>query len=333
MRVGYSTRLTSFRQTLDVIAILGGFGAAFMWASSTLTSSRAGRLIPASSILAWMMVVGLVIATPLAIASGPVPHFTPTLIMWMLGSGFGNVVGLLFVYRGLRVGKVGVVAALASTEGAIAAVISVATGEGITVPVAIILLVIVVGIAVVALASDKGEAAEPAYAEPAYAEPASTAVLVEGANPAVSTTGPLAKLNAEQQAIFFGSLGALCFGVCIYSTGKLGSDMPALMAVMPARVVGVIGVFIPLLLAGKLHMTRAAVPMVVLIGAAEVFGNASYIVGAGQSIAISAVLSSQFAAIAAVAAFFLFRERLSVSQRYGVVAIAVGVAVLTLARS
>jgi drug/metabolite transporter (DMT)-like permease len=328
MRVGYSTRLTSFRQTLDVIAILGGFGAAFMWASSTLTSSRAGRLIPASSILAWMMVVGLVIATPLAIASGPVPHFTPTLIMWMLGSGFGNVVGLLFVYRGLRVGKVGVVAALASTEGAIAAVISVATGEGITVPVAIILLVIVVGIAVVALASDKGEAAEPAYAEPA-----STAALVEGANPAVSTTGPLAKLNAEQQAIFFGSLGALCFGVCIYSTGKLGSDMPALMAVMPARVVGVIGVFIPLLLAGKLHMTRAAVPMVVLIGAAEVFGNASYIVGAGQSIAISAVLASQFAAIAAVAAFFLFRERLSVSQRYGVVAIAVGVAVLTLARS
>jgi uncharacterized membrane protein len=293
-----------------------------MWASSTLTSSRAGRLIPASSILAWMMVVGLVIATPLAIASGPVPHLTPTLFMWMLASGFGNAVGLMFFYRGLRVGTVGVVAALASTEGAIAAVISVATGEGITLPVAITLFVIVAGIAVVALASDQGEAAEPA----------GTAAPAERTSPAVSTTGPLAKLSAEQQAILFGTLAALCFGVCIYSTGKLGSDMPAVMAVMPARIVGVIVVFIPLLVAGKLHMTRAAAPMVVLIGAAEVIGNVSYVVGAGQSIAISAVLASQYAAIAAVAAYFLFRERLSISQRYGVVGIAVGVAVLTLAR-
>jgi multidrug transporter EmrE-like cation transporter len=72
--------------------------------------------------------------------------------------------------------------------------------------------------------------------------------------------------------------------------------------------------------------------MVAWIGVAEVFGNASYVIGAGQSIAIAAILASQFAAIAAVTAFILFRERLSVPQRSGVVAIVIGVAVLTLAR-
>jgi drug/metabolite transporter (DMT)-like permease len=85
-------------------------------------------------------------------------------------------------------------------------------------------------------------------------------------------------------------------------------------------------------LAGRLRMTRRAAPLVVVIGLGEVLGNASYVVGARESIAIAAVLASQFAAVAAVAAFFLFRERLSPRQRSGVVAIAVSVAILTAVR-
>ena len=85
-------------------------------------------------------------------------------------------------------------------------------------------------------------------------------------------------------------------------------------------------------LAGRLRMTRRAVPLVVVVGLGEVLGNASYVVGARESIAIAAVLASQFAAVAAVAAFFLFRERLSPRQSSGVVAIAVSVAILTAVR-
>ena len=47
--------------------------------------------------------------------------------------------GLLLMYRALRIGKVGVVAPIASTEGAIAAVFSVALGEQLTVGVAVCL--------------------------------------------------------------------------------------------------------------------------------------------------------------------------------------------------
>ena len=304
-----------------MIAILGGLGAAVLWASATLTSSRAGRLIGASSTLAWMMLVGLVVAIPMGVASGPLPTLTPSTTVWMLCSGIGNVVGLLFVYRGLRIGKVGVIAALASTEGAIAAVISVVAGERMTIPVALTLCVIVVGIAVVALASGEPEEADAA-------DPDSSA----GALPASADHPAGHRFKPAQRAVLWGVAAALVFGLSIYSTARLGASMSPMMAVLPARVVGVVGVFIPLAVAGRLRLTRPAAPMVLLIGLGEVFGNASFVVGSGQSIAISAVLASQFAAISAVAAFVLFHERLSLSQRYGVIAIAVGVAVLTATR-
>ena len=179
--------------------------------------------------------------------------------------------------------------------------IAVIAGEQLTLPVMAMLCVIVAGIAIVAFATeDTTEAVAP---------------------------------GAERRAVLYGATAALAFGVTVYSTAKLGQSMPPLMAVLPVRILGVVGVFIPLALTGRLRLTRPAVPMVVFIGAAEVFGNASYVLGSRQSIAIAAVLASQFAAIGAIAAFFLFRERLSIGQRSGVVAIALGVAMLTAVRA
>src|SRR5436309_1043606 len=61
----------------------------------------------------------------------------------------------------------------------------------------------------------------------------------------------------------------------------------------------------------------------------EVAGFALFTVGSRHGIAVSAVLASQFAALAAVAAYFLFGERLARVQLAGVAAIVVGVGVLS----
>jgi multidrug transporter EmrE-like cation transporter len=53
------------------------------------------------------------------------------------------------------------------------------------------------------------------------------------------------------------------------------------------------------------------------------------VLGSRHSIAVSAVLASQFAALAAVTAFVLFHERLTRVQLAGIAVIAVGVAVLS----
>jgi len=305
-------------QTASVIAILGGLGAAFLWAAANLASARSSRLIGASSALAWMMLIGLVVTAPLVPFAGPLPPLTPALAFWLAASGLGSVIGLFFVYRGLRIGKVGPVLAIASTEGAIAAVVAVIAGERLTIPVALMLGVIAVAIAVVALAT--GDAAEANGGAGDHGAAATSPVVRPGR-------------SAERQATLFGTAGAIAFGFSIYGTAQAGLSLPIIIAIMPARVAGVALVFVPMALAGRLRMTRQAAPLVVITALGEVLGNVAYVVGARESIAIAAVLACQYAAIGAVAAFFLFRERLSLLQRSGVVAIAVGVAILTAVRT
>jgi drug/metabolite transporter (DMT)-like permease len=265
-----------------------------------------------------MMAIGVLVAVPVALVSGPIPALTPSLIFWMAASGLGGVAGIVFAYHGLSLGKVGVVAALASTEGAIAAVLAVIAGEAITIPVAAMLCVIAGGVAVVALLSGAPEPrADRGGQTPADDEPNPTQRI---------------RLTSEQRAVLFGGAAAVCFGISIFGTAKLGASMNPVAAVVPVRVIGFAAVFMPLLLSGRLRITRRAVPMVVLIGSAEVFGNAIYAFGAQDSIAIAAVLASQFAAVSAVAAFLFFKERLSLYQRFGVLVIFAGVTFLTLAR-
>ncbi|HEY5471959.1 MAG TPA: EamA family transporter [Candidatus Limnocylindrales bacterium] len=301
-----------------MIAILGGLSAAFLWAAANLASARSSRIIGASSALGWMMLVGLVVTAPLVPFAGPLPPLTPALAFWLAASGLGSVIGLFFVYRGLRIGKVGPVLAIASTEGAIAAVVAVIAGERLTIPVALMLGVIALGIAVVALAT--GDAAEANGAAGDHGAAATSPVVRPGR-------------SAERQATLFGTAGAIAFGFSIYGTAQAGLALPIIIAIMPARVAGVALVFVPMALAGRLRMTRRAAPLVVITALGEVLGNVAYVVGARESIAIAAVLACQYAAVGAVAAFFLFRERLSLLQRSGVVAIAVGVAILTAVRT
>ena len=103
----------------------------------------------------------------------------------------------------------------------------------------------------------------------------------------------------------------------------------ARVGAVPARVLGVAAVTLPLVVTRRLVLTRAAVPFVVASGLCEVGGFACYALGSRHGIAVAAVLASQFAAVAAVAAYFLFHERLTRLQLAGVIAIPAGVAALT----
>jgi drug/metabolite transporter (DMT)-like permease len=307
-----------------VIAILGGLSAAALWATANLASSRSTRLIGAASTVAWMLLVGLVVAAPFAAASGPLPTITPTLAVWLAASGFGSVIGLLLIYRGMRIGKVGVVLALASTEGAIAAVFAVVAGESLSLPTALVLGAVAVGIAIVAFAS--GDAAA---SETDSSSGSTVGLSAEVPHRSSIADNFRAPLSAEQRAVLYGAAAAIAFGFSIYGTARVGIALPVMQAVLPARVVGVAFVFVPMAITGRLRMTRRAAPLVAIVGLGEVVGNVAFVVGARESIAIASVLASQYAAFAAVAAFFLFRERLSPKQRSGFVIIAVGVAVLT----
>lgn len=301
-----------------MIAILGGLGAASLWALATICSARSGRLIGASSTVAWVMVVGLVVLLPPAIASGPPPPLDPRLAGFALVSGLSNVLGLFLVYRAVSIGKVGVASAVTSTEGAVAAIISILLGEPLTAAAAVVLAVIAAGVAVVALVP------EDAVAE---------GELEAGVATEAVRHGRQLDPSDALRAVVYAALAALSFGFGLYTTAQLGLVFALPYAVLPARVTGTLLLFIPLLATGRLRMTRAALPFAVTIGICEAVGTMSYAAGARESVAIAAVLASQFAAIAAVAAYFLFRERLTLHQRSGVIVIALGVAVLSAIRA
>jgi len=249
-------------------------------------------MIGGPSVLAGVMTIGLVFSIPMVVIAGVPDNLDASNVAQLTLAGTVNVVGLLLIYAALRVGKVSIIAPIASTEGAIAALLAIIGGEAVGVGSGFMLLLVAVGIALASIAD--GE--------------------------------PLA---AERKAPLFAMAAALCFGTGLYLTGRLSDELPLAWATLPARVIGVVAVALPLLVTRRFRMTKPAIPYVVVAGLAEVIGFLSFAVGSRHGIAISAVLASQFAAMAAVAAYFLFGERISRVQLVGVVVIAIGVAVLS----
>ena len=264
------------------------------WGAGTFCSARSSRIIGAASVVAWTMLIGL-LANVAVIAVGPTPgSLGATDVAWMLVAGLGNVAGLLLEYSALRRGKVGIVTPVASTEGAIAAVLAVAAGEALGVASAGLLAVVALGVVLAGMAPDES-----------------------------------APDQRKSGAFWLAALAALSFGISIFATGHLSASLPVGWAVLPPRLVGVVAVTIPLAMTRRLKLARAALPLVLTTGLAEVLGFVCYALGARDSIAVAAVLGSQFAVVASVAAYIFLRERLTRLQLAGVVLIVVGVAALT----
>ena len=278
-----------------MLSVVLGLLTASFFASTSLITSRSVKIIGSASSLAWTMLVGLLITTPFVIASG-VPANLGSSAPWMVMAGLGNVLGILLAGFALRVGKVGVVAPILATGGAISALISALLGESIAPLVAFVLLVIVAGVVLSAIAPDPAplENERPVY------------------------------------AVIVSSLAAMCIGAGLFATGNLSDELPLSWVLLPARLVGVLIIFLPLLLTRRLRITRSTVPMVIAMGFTEVLGFVCFAIGAQYQLAVMSVFSSQFAPIAAIAAYFLFKEKLGRLQIMGVAVIVLGVTALAL---
>jgi drug/metabolite transporter (DMT)-like permease len=284
----------------SMVAILGGLGAAMSWAIATLMSSRSSRMIGPISVLGWVMAVGWLAAVGPALIAAPVP-LQPWQVGALIATGLSHNVGLLLAYGALSIGRVSIVAPIVATEGALAALLSVGLGEPLAISTTILLAAIAVG---VVLAAAERSADQP--------------------------TAPSLGAEPGRRAVLLAVAAALTFSVGLVLSGRLGaSGVPPSWVMLASRTVGVTLIVLPLILTRRFRLTRSALPLVAVAGVLEVFGGAVYVVAASHGVAVAAVLSSQFAAIAAVAAFFLFRERLHRVQVIGVVTIAVGISALS----
>ena len=281
-----------------MIPILGGLGAALLFTVSVLASARASRLIGAPSTVAWAMVVGLAVTLPVALIAAPAPDFGRGALTWFLLAGLGNVTGLLLTYAAYRIGAVAVIVTIASTEGAIAAILAVLAGERLAPGTGAILVVIALGVAITAAGTRAGAEGLPIAPERAL------------------------------RAVLLAVGSAASFGVGLYSSGRLSTLLPIPWAILPPRAIGFLLVALPLVALSRIRISWAAAPYVVAVGLAEVIGYVCYTIGAHDAIAITAVLTTLFAPLSAVAAYFLLRERLTTRQVAGIGLVVAGIAIL-----
>ena len=279
-----------------MIGVLGGLIVVLAWGSSTVVASRSTRMIGSQQALAYVLICGTVLTVPLALAVDGIPSGADSRAWaWAVLGGFASVGGLSMMYRALRIGKVGVVSPVASTEGALAAVFAIALGENVTVAIGVALLVVAVGVVVVTFHAS------------------------------------LADLHLRP--VLYALCAASMFGVGLVASARAGDGLGAFWTILVARIVGLGFLVAPLAVSGLLPRPGRALRLVAYSGVAEVVGFAAYIVGAQHGIAVSAVLAAQFAAVATLLSFFAFDERLTRRQLLGVIVILAGVTAVAALRA
>lgn len=278
-------------------AIIGGVGASLCWAISALCATVASRSIGADSTIAWIMTLGLAMVAPFVLLFASVDELTPRTIGLLATAGITNIIGLFFLYRAFRIGKVGVVTAIASTEGMAAALIAMLAGEPISAGVFLVLVVLTIG--VVLAAADRN---------------ATTS----------ETSTDLKRLLVLATPV------PVVLGIGLFAAGELGSNISLLWATLPSRLAGVAFVAAPMAARGTLQIKRAVLPLVALAGLVEVLGYAAYTWGSRENIAVAAVLGGEYAALAAAGAYLLLGERLDRRQLLGLALVAIGVAALAI---
>jgi len=281
-----------------VIAVVAGLVTALAWALATLAAARASRVLGPWSTTAWVVLIGLLVTVPLLVVAEPSGTLAAEDFAWLAIAGLGYTTGMVLNYSALSGGKIPVTAPIVSTEGTIAATLAVLTGEAATPLLGAMLVLIAVGVFVVVLQPGGG----------------ADALSGEGA-----------------RYVGFAVAAALVFGLGLYAAGRASEGVPPSWVVAAGRIAGVALLTVPLALSRRLRSGRAVLPYLVAAGVAEVAGVYTFAWGARDSIAITAVLSSLFAVMAAIIAHAL-GERISPRQWLGVGAVTVGVSVITVTR-
>jgi drug/metabolite transporter (DMT)-like permease len=250
------------------------------------------RRAPLFGVVAGTQAIGLLAAILLAILRGePFPHGAD--LAWATIGGFAGVVGITSLYRGLAVGRMGVVA---PTTGVLAAVVPVVVGfatEGLPRAEAL------VGIALALVA----------------------VVLVTRA-PGHGGDRP----SGIRWALLSGlAIGA--FNVCVGQFSGAGAFGP--LAIMRMLQVAVLMILI-VAWRQPWRLDRSVGPRLVVVGLLDMTGNAAFILAAqsGQ-LAIAAVLSSLYPVVTVVLAISILRERLTTSHVIGIGITAAAIALIS----
>jgi drug/metabolite transporter (DMT)-like permease len=283
-----------------ISALALGSGAAVLWAGGSLLSAPASRVAGTATAFLWTSATGAAVALVLAMLTG-LPSGSGSDWALVVLAGVTYAGGTALWILGVNAGRVSVVVPIIACDGAIAAVLAALTGSTLPLVVALALACMVLGILLVTAGGPQ---------DPDERLPFATRAM-----------RPL------PQTILIAAGSAVFFGVVFFASGR-ATGMEPLWIVAISRTIPVL-VALPLCVAvGRVLPPARAWRFIVPYGVLDALGYILYVVGSGDGLAVASVAASQYAALAALGAVVVFKERLLKPQIAGLGVLVVSVAVI-----
>ena len=266
--------------------------SAVLWGISDFGGGVLGRRAPIFGVLLATQSVGFVIASlGMAVRSETMLEGTD-LALSLLAGGLAAI-GVGSLYRGLAVGRMGVVAPVTAVLTATTPAIIGIAWQGFPGPI------VFVGFAL-----------------------AIVAVIIVSAVPDDSSGRPVGLGYALVGGFTLGLLGVVLSRIDLQYAFAPLALMRALELVLFVAVVAIRGL--------AWRMPRSTLPLVALVGMVDVIGNLAFLTAARTGdLSIAAVLSSLYPVITVVLAAALLRERITRSHAAGVALAFVAIALIT----
>jgi drug/metabolite transporter (DMT)-like permease len=251
------------------------------------------RRAPLFGVVGLTQFVGVFGALALAIVlQEPFPTFPD--IAWAAGAGIGGMVGITCLYRGLAVGRMGVVAPVTGVLGAAIPVVFGFMVEGVPQPVTI------VGIA-----------------------GALVAVILVTRAPGHGTDRPSGLEWALAAGVAIG-----WFNICI---GQFEGESPFGLLVIIRLLQAAVMTLLIIAWRQPWRLPRGIIPKIVVIGMLDMVGNGAFIVAAQVgALAVATVLASLYPVMTVVLAILILHERLTRSHVAGIALTAVSIALIAI---
>lgn len=296
------------------MALLLGLGAAVVYGSADFLGGLASRRSPVLAVVAVSQLAGLGVLLALIWFLPGTP--SAVALAWGAASGVAGGGGVALLYRGLSLGRMGVIAPTTAVGAAAVPVLfGLATGER---PSALALMGVVVALAAIVLVS----------LTPAPDHAGTPEAVAPGVGVAAPSAQPTARLPAGlPEAVAAG----LAFGAFFILLAEAGDDA-GLWPLIGARASSLGLVVAGALLTGRaLRPARGTLGLVVGSGVLDMLANALYLLATFSGLlSLVAVLTSLYPASTVVLARVALRERLAPVQIFGLTCAAGGVTLIGL---
>jgi drug/metabolite transporter (DMT)-like permease len=276
----------------SLMVVVLGMLASLGWGTADFGGGLSSRSAPVLGVLGGSQVASLLVGVPILLA-GSEPAMTTTDVLISIAGGLLGALGLALLYRGLAIGRMGVVAPVAAVLTA-------------TLPV-------VYGFAIDGIPS--------AFAIAGIVLAVASVILVSRA--------PKADGDDRPSGLGYALAAGTTFGLFTISASFLGDHL-IMAPVVLIRVTSVVAIAGFLLIRrGEWRVPRRLWPALFAVGVIDMAATASYLgaIAIGP-LAIAAILASLYPVVTTVLASVVLRERVTAGHALGILAAAAAVVLI-----